>query len=511
MKKDFILAVCAAATLFTACSHEEELSPQKGEKGEKVNFVIGGPVTRTTTTGNNTTEFVVGDRIGIYATKGADGYNVAHEVGTNGTLITAPGDGIYYNGLGDPTANFYAYYPYAEQATAGQVDFTVNTNQSTEALFNANDFITAETTNVPVDTKENIELKFQHQLALIQLEVVLAQGVTAPESVLLTNCQPSISWKYKEGTSTTTGTPANIEMWSKSADGLTYQALVPPQKIGSKTPLLTMSANNRTYIFTTSSPIDLIANRIKKFKIGIGTNGELVVFSTDITAEKWTEDSEEITGDGTLVKPGTLLPKEDFSNFTATEIVKVKEEINAGGWYRFLLNPEEDKVEIIDEGGAQGKVMHFNRTGTAWHNGAYYFCAENVIKGRYVLKFKAKSSEVEDMRKNQMRIGAYMQQSTTGEDGKAKMTDYFAIIEKGNTEVTTVYQQILTFDDYADYAITFDLSKVSTVHNGTAANVTEESKSVPTDDMLKKVVLYLTVNTQNIDFYVDDISWEPAE
>ena len=114
------------------------------------------------------------------------------------------------------------------------------------------------------------------------------------------------------------------------------------------------------------------------------------------------------------------------------------------------------------------------------------------------------------MKGNQLRIGAYMHTATTGEDGKTTYTDYFAIIEKGTDEVTTVYHQVPT-TDYQDYSITFNLGRVSTIHNATAAKVTDDSKSVPTKEMLQKVVLYITSNANKVDFYIDDLSWQPAE
>lgn len=511
MSKYLILATCAAAVLCTACSNEQDLDSQSGERGKQVNFVIEGPVTRTTTNDNYTTEFIAGDRIGIYATKGASGNNAPHEVGANGTLTADPGEGIYYNGFGDKTADFYAYYPYGEQNTAGQVEFTVNADQSTEALFNASDFMTSESLNNSVEAEGNIALGFQHRLALVQLEVVLAAGVAAPDSVLLNHCLTSVAWKYKDGSLTTGGNAANIKMWGKSSNGLTYWALVPAQTIDSKTPLLTLSADDKTFIFTTSGNINLTANRIKKFKIGIGTDGKMVVFSTDLTVSAWTQDGEEITGDGTLLEPSALLEEVNFSNFTYTDITKNKEQITSGGWYRFLLNPVNDVVEVKDFSDGQGEVMHIRRPDTkSWHNGTFYYCVENVMKGRYALKFKAKSSQAANMKKNQLRIGAYMQESVLV-DGKPKYTDYYAIIEKGKDEVTTVYHQVLTYDRYDEYTITFDLGKVSTIHNGTAATVTEESKSVPTAELLKKVVLYIAVNAANVDFYVDDISWKPVK
>ena len=115
------------------------------------------------------------------------------------------------------------------------------------------------------------------------------------------------------------------------------------------------------------------------------------------------------------------------------------------------------------------------------------------------------------MKANQLRIGAYMQEFYTDEDGKLKNKDYFAIIENNKTEVTTVYKQILTSDAYDEYTIVFDLGRVSTIHNATAANVTEESKQVASEKLLKKVVLYLSPNKAGTDFWIDNISWEPLK
>ena len=510
MNRIYILAACTTvAVLLTGCSNERDLEPVNGEQGKQVNFVINKTVTRTTTNDNLTTEFVAGDRIGIYAVKGASGDNAAHEVGTNGELTAEPGDGIYYNGLGEQTADFYAYYPYGEQAVSGQVDFCVGTDQSTEALFNASDFLTAQSLNNPVNAEGNIALGFRHRLALVQLEVVLATGVTAPESVLLNQCQTSVTWKYKENTLTTGGDAADIKMWGKNTNEHNYWALVPPQTIATKTQLLTLSVSGKTFIFTTANDIALKENTIKKFRIGIGEDGKLVVFSTDLIVEAWTEDGEIIEGEGEPLLPSTLLEVEDFTDFTFTDIDKNKEQITSAGWYRFWADQENETVEVKNFGDEQGEVMHIKRAVNAWHNGAFYYCVENVIAGKYELKFKAKSTEVENMKANQLRFGAYMQTATTGDDGKTTYQDYFAIIEKGDTEVTTVYSQVLTSDRYDEYSIVFNLGKVSTVHNGTATNVTEESKSAPTKEMLKKVVLYISANTVGIDFYVDDISWKP--
>ena len=82
MKKQFLFATLALATMFTACSKEEELS--KNESGTPVNFVIGGVGARTVTTlgqdGAYSTVFKADDEIGIYASGGADITNSKYTV-----------------------------------------------------------------------------------------------------------------------------------------------------------------------------------------------------------------------------------------------------------------------------------------------------------------------------------------------------------------------------------------------------------------------------------------------
>ena len=516
MRKKTFFALGAALLLTASCSNEENTQPSVA--GEKVSFVLGGVATRTVTESDFTTKFVSGDRIGIYATGNADGNNELFEVLSDGTLTSE--SNIYYTS-NSGTADFYAYYPYAQQNEQGVVRITVPDNQSTEESFNSADFMTAVQSGVTVNTQD-IELKFRHQMALVQVEVSHDASIPVPDAIVLT-AQRTCVWHFVEGTYGYEGETEEITMWKKgSSDASTlFWAMVPPQNVAPRTKLLTIRCGNDSYSFTTTSEVSFTANTIKKFNIKIGSDGKLVVFSNDIVCGEWENDGEEIEGEGTLIIPNTLMEMTDFDYFSSQEITKNKEQISGAGWWRFQLNAD-DAVEIsTDEAFPdRGKVMHINRaTVPGWHNGTYYYCVENVpvISDTYVLQFKARSSETENMKANQLRIGAYMQTATTDETtGKTTYTDYFAIIHNGTTdgqpnEVTTVYKQIITSEEYADYSVTFNLNKVSTVHNATVANVTEASKSVPTDEMLKKVVFYISSNAATVDFWIDDMRWIPSQ
>ena len=262
--------------------------------------------------------------------------------------------------------------------------------------------------------------------------------------------------------------------------------------------------------------VSFLANTIKKFSIKIASDGSLVVFSNDIVCGEWDQDESVIEGEGTLVVPNTLMETTDFEHFSWQEITKNKEQINAAGWWRFQSN-ENDAIEIIEEGAPftdRGHVMHLYReTVPGWHNGTFYFCAQNVqrIAGNYVLRFKARSSETANMKANQLRIGAFTQTTTVDEEtGKTTYTDYFPIIiNSTGEEVSTVFTQVLTSDSYQEYSVSFNLSKVSTINSGTASKLTDDTKTGITDEMLQKVVLYISSNAAQVDFWIDDISWMP--
>lgn len=511
MRKIIYFALGAALMLTTSCSNEET-SPLT-EKREKVNFVLGGVSTRTVTEDDFTTKFVAGDQIGIYATGQADGHNELFEVLADGTLTSE--SNIYYTSTSGK-ANFYAYYPWTQQNEEGVVRITVPEHQDNEEGFNRADFMTAVQKDVEANT-DNIELKFRHQMALVQVEITKDKDVPLPDDLLLT-AQRTLAWNYAEGSYGYEGEDEEIWMWKKqSGDASTiFWGMIPPQNIEPRTKLFTIRCGNNSYVFTTVNEVSFLANTIKKFSIKIASDGSLVVFSNDIVCGEWDQDESVIEGEGTLVVPNTLMETTDFEHFSWQEITKNKEQINAAGWWRFQSN-ENDAIEIIEEGAPftdRGHVMHLYReTVPGWHNGTFYYCVQNVqrIAGNYVLRFKARSSETADMKANQLRIGAFTQTATVDEEtGKTTYTDYFpVIINSKGEEVSTVFTQVLTSDSYQEYSVSFNLSKVSTINSGTASKLTDDTKTGITDEMLQKVVLYISCNAKQVDFWIDDISWMP--
>lgn len=483
--------------LMSACSNEPAEEPVAAD-GRPVSFKISSVQNRSVTNPDNSTEFVAGDRIGIYGLKGATGSNVAFMVGNDGQLQAEAGNGIFYNTTGGATADFHAYYPFTAGQSGQNVSFTVGADQSTAELFNASDFMTASTLGIPTGSESPVTLIFQHRLAVVQLEVVTSQ-TDALKGASVCNVAGTAVWDMVANTMSATGANTTVKMWGRSDDGLTYWAAVPAQTVAQGTRLLTLDFGDEAYAFTTTAPVTLSEGLIKKFRIGIGDKNDVVVFSPDLEVKPWQEDPDHVEGSGELVEPDPLMPLQDFSAFNPIAISKNKEEITAPGWYIFHLY-DNDILEVTADGN-RDKVMHIKRvlqdgkTGLEWHNGAYYYAAANPEKHVYTLTFTARSSFAENMKGNQLRIGAYMKDA----EGK----DNFVALRKGDDLVTTIYYQVPS-EEYAQYTLEFDMSKVSTTHNGNPQTAWAE----PDADMLKLVTLYISSNAAGIDFWIDDISWK---
>lgn len=489
--------VLGLAALAFSCSDEPAEQPSSNN-GKPVRFEIGAVASRSVTNADNTTEFVSGDRIGIYGAKGATGTNVPFIVGSDGQLQAEAGSGIFYNTSGGATADFHAYYPYTAGQSGQSVSFTIGADQSTPELFNASDFMTASTLGIATGSEAPVKLIFQHRLAIVQLEVVTSKG-SAPQSASLCGILGTAVWDWASDAVNAAGERLNVKMWNRGEDGLTYWAAVPAQTVPAGTRLLSLDFGDNAYAFTTTSPVTLSEGTIKKFRIGVGDDDQVVVFSSELEVKPWTEDSEIVDGSGELVEPDPLMPLQDFSDFNPVLISKNKEEITGPGWYLFHAY-DTDVLEITSDGD-RDKVMHIRRvlqegkTGLEWHNGAYYYAAANPEKRVYTLTFTARSSFSANMKGNQLRIGAYMKDAT----GK----DHFAAMRKGDDLVTTIYYQVPS-EEYATYTLEFDLSKVSAVHNGNA----QTEWLTPDADMLGLVTLYISSNAKDIDFWLDDISWK---
>lgn len=511
MKNKLLLTLLTATCLFSSCSQENEVNtPQDKSEANKVTFIVNtAPVTRTTVnTINNSTQFVENDKIGIFelSTSITDANNYEYKVLSDGTLEAADASKtLYYPNDANENINFYAYYPYnSEISTTDKVTFTVAADQSSVALYNANDFMATTTNGKKTDFIDGVSLTFSHKLALVQLTLI-GDDASKVTAVTLNNCKPTTTWTFSSNAiETASGTAQDIKMWKITADANTYWALVPAQTITTGTVLFTMTAGETTYTYKPSaSDIVFTDNKIKKFNIQLGTNGNTIAVSTNMNANGWegnSDPAESGNGEVDVPKPVDLVQGGDMEEIsTIAAVTNLAKALEAATWtYATSSTVTEGTAEVVNDA-AQGKVLKMNfsqksgqTTKPAWYNKTICGYATNGTADKYQLSFKAKSDA---NAQGTPQLIVFLINPTGGNN--------FFIVENGENSQSSIIQSI-NKGTWTEYQMTFDLSKTTTTSGTGTINPTNIKDA--SDALRSAFCIGFAANTEGVDFYIDDVS-----
>lgn len=250
MKATTIFLAAASMLALTACSDEEQQTTFTPDKGEiQLQFVHPSGKTRATDTA-----FEASDRIGVYVTAGGSvlqlgGNEVNNELFTyNGTSWTSPRK-VYWNA---GQHNIYAYYPYSK--TINDVEdykFSVQTDQSTAKGYSQSDFLWASAREVAA-SDDAVTLQFAHKLSCVNVELVKGESYEGeiPQSteVYIYNTVPEalVSLSTGDVCKDSYASTSTIRCYQESA--VRYKAVVVPQSITSRRPLVEVIINNVSYL-----------------------------------------------------------------------------------------------------------------------------------------------------------------------------------------------------------------------------------------------------------------------
>lgn len=246
-----MMAMMATMT-FTACSNDDEtgnpmFTPDKGEIVLMMEHP--GQVTRATETA-----FEAKDEIGVYVTR-ADaalqlgGNEVNNELfAYNGTSWTSKRK-VYWN---DGQHNVYAYYPYS--ATVNDVSnyaFSVSEDQSTRDAYSKSDFLWAGKEDVAASSSP-VTMKFAHKMSSVIVR--LQKGENFDGSIPSDTKVFLYSTVTKANIDLSTGDVAKDDYAGSSTIGCLkrasdeYEAIVVPQNITSRRPLVEVVAGGVSYL-----------------------------------------------------------------------------------------------------------------------------------------------------------------------------------------------------------------------------------------------------------------------
>ena len=240
-----VILYIAVVLLTSSCQKQEQII----EPGVMdIQFIHPSVVTRATETA-----FESGDKIGLYVVETPAPLQVSGNYVNN---LQATYNGSQWTGDSglrwpstESVCDIYAYYPFMEVSKITAAPFSVLEDQSDG--FGACDFLWGKAASVAYTT-DAIPVQFKHKLSKITLRLVKSEsyvGDLPSDAVLYVHSTvPDATVDLTTGSVTKDpyGTARTITCHKVSDD--TYEAVIVPQRLASRTPLFEMVANGVSYL-----------------------------------------------------------------------------------------------------------------------------------------------------------------------------------------------------------------------------------------------------------------------
>ena len=287
MKKLFLLVAVFAAMI--SCSESLENTPATPET-DKLPINISTTLTRATDSA-----YEAGDKVGIFVvnepnTLVASGNHVDNMGFTYSTTWT-PDTPIYW--LDKSTkADFYCYYPYAENVSTTAHTFATKANQSQLADYKASEFLWGKTAGI-APTEEAVNITTNHTFSNMVVILKPGDGFTdatlaaATKSVKICGVKTNASINLTTGVATATGNTTEVTPYLENGQ---YRALIVPQTTAEGA-LVVITVDGVDY--TLSRAMTFKANKQHKFTVTINkvSNG------VNVGIGGWETDEEDYGGD----------------------------------------------------------------------------------------------------------------------------------------------------------------------------------------------------------------------
>lgn len=489
MKKGLsTLCLALAAMTIGSCTNDDGILQNGQDNGGAINFIMstGAASSRTSTGADATTNFVAGDKVGVFAEEGICANNEYTASGTDASsLVWSSLTPITLEKT--PTA-FYAYYPYAAaNADKTQIGHAILTDQDNTDSYAQSDLLASVNTN-PTYAEDGINktvtLQFTHQLALVQVKVLLGEGTTAPRYVKLLNVLPKVSMDLtaQGGPAVTldeAATKSEVFMYkyNEKLDGtenyINYRAVVPAQTIASADAILEFVVDDKIYKLTNASGVTYKKGMIRNISVQMGKEQpQLSINTDDIVPWDGSDTDGDIDGNA---KPDGIAPaeigeipaitNETVINYNAENAFMWPADKNYKGWFlRSGANNVTVAENAIEDGAVKFSFSETKGSGL----GLYYFLGA-CIKGetsRYKLSFKMKATGLNNTKCissvfNMKQISAEEYEFSAFRPCPVKDTDVLTITAPMSFGVkfALLYGEDNNPDVWTDVSLEFDLSK----------------------------------------------------
>ena len=250
------VSLVLAAFGLMACGNDNDLQ-HLDVRHTPMKFIVSHPArTRATAT-----DFERGDSIGLYVARADAPLEIGGNLVSNESL-TFDGNSwqtsrpLYWD---DGTYNAYAYYPYINKVSSiDDQSFSVRTDQSTVKTamslggYEASDLLFATTKNIKA-SESPVSLVFRHIMS--KLKIILVKGedfegdMPTTADVYVHGTVPTATVDLQAGVVTryVKGTQHTIKAHQDGES--TYSAIIVPQRIDTRQPLVEVVMNGVSYMF----------------------------------------------------------------------------------------------------------------------------------------------------------------------------------------------------------------------------------------------------------------------
>lgn len=255
---NIVLALAAVAVC--SCSGDNELQPS-AEGLQPMTFRVTYPYESRATDSS----FEEGDSIGLFVANDSLPLEPSGNL-VNNAMITlnngtwAAASTLYWN---DGTFNAYAYYPYISGiSSTDMLPFSVSTDQSKPVLqttggkslggYEASDLLYASAKGLKASAAP-IDLRFRHIMSRVRVRIVKGEDfkgeLPANAKVHIHNTVTSATVDLAAGVVTRDPKGKIATIRARQEDDHTFAAIVVPQRIESRQPLVEVEMNGVSYMY----------------------------------------------------------------------------------------------------------------------------------------------------------------------------------------------------------------------------------------------------------------------
>ncbi len=259
MKKHIIIYASFALAILglASCSDESETALRyQDAKSTPMTFVMNHPGTRATETA-----FEKSDKIGLYVAQADAPLQIGGNL-VNNEALTYDGSNwtaartLYWD---DGTFNAYAYYPYTKDISSIEDQpFNVSTDQSTaktaDALggYEASDLLFATSKSITASASP-VSLTFKHIMSKLKIRLVKGEDfegdMPTTATVYIHNTVPTATIDLQAGVATRKVKGTSQTITAHQDDETTYSAIIVPQRIENRMPLIEVIMKGVSYLF----------------------------------------------------------------------------------------------------------------------------------------------------------------------------------------------------------------------------------------------------------------------